>query len=145
MESILDIAKTVVNDPYGNYFIQTVLEVSKPDRSNSDERSKIIDILSENLEDHYTQKYSSNVIVKAIETSSEPEKISLIEKIFSCSRKPFSLSNKYEIKVIQKCIDSMDLKMLENCRETDFYNFRFKEVASLLDARQNVLAAKIKK
>ena len=105
----------LILNPYGNYFIQFILE-----HTDYKDRKSLAKILINNILEYSLSKYSSNVIFKFFETSSRSEKKKIIEKVLN----PEELGQHKKIKglymIVNKCVELLPSE------EVDIYLTKFK-------------------
>ncbi|XP_044496932.1 pumilio homolog 5 isoform X2 [Mangifera indica] len=108
VDEILESARILAQDQYGNYVTQHVLE-----RGKSNERSQIISKLAGKIVQLSQHKYASNVVEKCLEYGDAAERELLIEEIIGQSEENDNLlimmkdqfANYVVQKILQKCSD----------------------------------------
>jgi pumilio RNA-binding family len=104
VDEILESAYVLVQDQYGNYVTQHVLERGKPH-----ERSQIISKLAGKIVQMSEHKYASNVVEKCLEHGDAAERELLIEEILSQSEENDNLlvmmKDQFANYVVQKILD----------------------------------------
>lgn len=90
LEKTESILIDTIKDPFGNYFVQDLIDlVSDP------ERERITAIIIENVIDLGMCKYSSLVLIKLTSQSNKTEFRKLYKKLFENNRLSFRTKNKY--------------------------------------------------
>lgn len=98
--------KTMQN-PYGNYFIQEVIE-----NSTESERKPIVNEILCNPFGLSAQKYSSNIVLKLVKYGSIKERKQLYNQLFVSDKLAQSIKNSTIKKIAVQCIDQMSLNEL---------------------------------
>jgi pumilio RNA-binding family len=105
IDEILESARILAEDQYGNYVIQHVLE-----RGNPHERSRIINNLTGKIVQMSQHKYASNVIEKCLRYGDAPERERLIDEIIGQSEENDSLltmmKDQFANYVVQKIFET---------------------------------------
>lgn len=92
----------IIQDPYGNYIIQYILEIW-----GAETCTNILHVIQENIVSLSLQKYSSNVVEKCFDLIDGIERNSLIEDVFNHSNIICLIKNKYGNYVLQKALQMM--------------------------------------
>jgi len=106
IQEITKNALTLVQDPYGNYVVQYVLELPFPD---------LVDSLARGFVGHVrqlaTQKFSSNVIEKCLSLSSPPTCSSMVREILIGDNLFVMLSDPFANYVVQTALSVSDSQL----------------------------------
>lgn len=100
------LVKTMQN-PYGNYFIQEVIE-----KSTESERKPIVNEILANPFGLSAQKYSSNIVLKFVKYGSIKEKKQLYNLLLVPDKLAQSIKNSTIKKIALQCLDQMNLNEL---------------------------------
>lgn len=103
----------IIQSPYGNYFIQTIMESASPEAREPVVKEIISDILS-----ICNEKFSFNCVIKLLEFTSKAEKKKAIIKLLNPEKLLNIKRNKYLINVINKMTNYMSKNFLKNLSET---------------------------
>lgn len=96
-----------MQNPFGNYFIQTILE-----NTDSKDREFINEIIINECFYLCSQKYSSNVVIKYIELSNKTEKTNFFNILFNKENFALIVKNKHVKNIIIKCINYIDDELI---------------------------------
>lgn len=100
VNEIIRNALTLVQDPYGNYVVQYVLELGDAEFSDKLIRQFIGHIASLSV-----QKYSSNVMEKCIRVAEEETRRDLIEEMINKPQLEVLLKDSFANYVVQTALD----------------------------------------
>lgn len=98
-----------MQNAYGNYFIQDVLE-----QMPIIEKSNLHNIITSNILNLANQKHSSNVVIKMLENCGKDERKKCFAKIFNIEKLSICKKNKYLNNVTNKAIEMMSIKDLKH-------------------------------
>lgn len=98
-----------MQNPYGNYFIQEIIE-----NSTELERKPIISEILINPFGFTVQKYSSNIVLKLVKYGSSREKKQLYNQLFVSDKLAQSLKSSTTKKIVLQCLDQMNKNELAN-------------------------------
>ena len=124
----------IMQNPFGNYFIQTVIQYSS--KIQIENLSEII--INESLT-LCTQKYSSNCIIKLVEFGGKTEKKKLLKKLFFNEKITVLLKNKHVKNVILKCINLLDRDMLAYLIKLLENNVKLNMLSDLIKKKLTIL------
>jgi len=102
--SISEVSLILVQDPFGNYVVQHVLQKFP----QLPESSKIIRTLCGSLNELCVQKFSSNVVEKCLKVADEETKNILLNEITNSEILPQLLNDRFANFVIQTALDVAD-------------------------------------
>eukprot|EP01103_Thecamoeba_quadrilineata_P003287 TRINITY_DN1307_c0_g2_i1.p1 TRINITY_DN1307_c0_g2~~TRINITY_DN1307_c0_g2_i1.p1 ORF type:complete len:863 (+),score=120.19 TRINITY_DN1307_c0_g2_i1:34-2622(+) len=117
MREITANALTLIQDPYGNYVVQYVLDLSRPNLTGA-----LISQFSGHLVELSTQKFSSNVIEKCLSVADGDTKVWMIEELLNLDGESLSLmlQDPYANYVIQTALsvsqNDQHLRLVEAIR-----------------------------
>jgi len=97
-------ALALVQDPFGNYVVQYILEKFPYEEKSN----KLIRQLLGNVSDLCTQKFSSNVIEKCLKVADVDTRNSMLEEITNSDLLPQLLNDRFANFVIQTALDVAD-------------------------------------
>lgn len=100
---IIQLCMILIQDPYGNYVVQYVL-----DQGNQDYISSIVARLLKSLCVLSKQKFSSNAIEKLIRVANASDRILMINELMKNGNAESMICDSYANYVIQTCIDYAD-------------------------------------
>ncbi|KHJ35245.1 putative rna-binding protein [Erysiphe necator] len=100
-------AYTLVQDPFGNYVVQYILDLNEPVFTEP-----LVAMLKGRVSQLSKQKFSSNVIEKCLRCAQEPTKDSLIEELLQPNELDRILRDSFANYVVQTALDyaSLDMK-----------------------------------
>ena len=99
VQEIIANALELVQDAFGNYVVQYVLDLGEPTIAHG-----IMNNLLGSISSLSVQKFSSNVVEKCLELSNEKMRVKLIEELVNPERLPRLLQDPYANYVIQKAL-----------------------------------------
>lgn len=91
-----------MQNPYGNYFIQVILE-----KSTKKDREALSEVIISEAYYLSTQKFSSSVIIKFIEIAGKKELNKLFKKLLNPDKLADLIKSKHAKNVIFKCVSFM--------------------------------------
>lgn len=104
INKIISSAKSLVEDQYGNYVIQHILE-----RGSEQHKKKLIAILSDRIAEYSTHKFASNVMEKCVICGTPEDRKCMFAKLMSTSATDNTLvrisCDKFGNYVVQRLID----------------------------------------
>lgn len=113
IHEITNNALVLVQDPYGNYVVQYVLELPFPN---------LVELLSRNFAGHIrqlaTQKFSSNVVEKCLAVATQPTRHSMIAEILSENNLIQMLQDPFANYVVQTALAVSDSKQHQQLVES---------------------------
>lgn len=121
----------MIHSPYGNYFIQTVMEVSE-----AKSREPIVKEIIKNIFQICNEKFSYNCIIKLLEYGTKNEKKKVLLKLMNPEKLVNIKRNKYFVAVISKLSECMSRNFLNHFIEV-FNNFQKLELIN------NILISKL--
>ena len=98
----------MIHSPYGNYFIQTVLETS-----DTKMRETLFKDVIENIFSISNEKFSYNCVIKLLENGSKSEKKQTLLKLLNPDKLLTIKRNKYLLNVIVKMTNYMSKNFLK--------------------------------
>lgn len=98
----------MIHSPYGNYFIQTVLETS-----DSKMRENLVKDVVENIFSIANEKFSYNCVIKLLENGNKSEKKQILLKLLNPERLLTIKRNKYLLNVVVKMTNYMSKNFLK--------------------------------
>lgn len=112
-QTILKLSEPILvescQDPYGNYFVQDLIELT-----SSIEREVLVSILSDSIIELGSCKYSSLVIIKLIGKASKSDLRKIFKKLFVPEKLSLCSKNKYLCTMIKKLSSRMTLNDRQN-------------------------------
>lgn len=115
IKEITACALKLVQDPYGNYVIQYVLELQNSLQQEA--KNNLIMKFMGHLGYLSTQKFSSNVIEKCVEEADETTRTAMTEELVSSSNLASLLQDPYGNYVIQTALSHANTKLLKRMVE----------------------------
>lgn len=94
---------SLIQDPFGNYVVQYVLDLANPDFTSS-----IVHELCGHICHLSKQKFSSNAIEKIIRVASPSDRLIMINELMKNGNVESMVCDSYANYVIQTCIDFAD-------------------------------------
>ncbi len=98
----------MIHSPYGNYFIQTVLETS-----DAKMRENLVKDVVENIFSISNEKFSYNCVIKLLENGNKSEKKLTLLKLLNPERLLTIKRNKYLLNVVIKMTNYMSKNFLK--------------------------------
>jgi hypothetical protein len=105
LDKISNNSLEIVQNPFGNYVIQHILEEWGPEIAFD-----IIDVIIKNIISLSMQKFSSNVVEKCFDIVNKHLRKRMIKELFNTSKISSLLKNKYGNYVLQKAIQIMSFE-----------------------------------
>lgn len=114
-------------DPYGNYFVQDLIEFS-----SKKERESITNLLTSHVIELGICKYSSLVIIKMVTCSSKVELKKLVKRLFIPEKLLANHKNKFLLALIKKVAEKMAIEDRKKVNDILEKNSKLKAVQDLL-------------
>lgn len=117
----------MIHSPYGNYFIQTVLETS-----DAKQRENLVKDVVENIFSISNEKFSYNCVIKLLENGNKSEKKQTLLKLLNPERLLTIKRNKYLLNVVVKMTNYMSKNFLKHFIDL-FNNYpKLESISSIL-------------